>query len=217
LNKYLTEVDCTRKCLWEITKLIQFYNRLGACILPNKPNDLKINSQVLKHKKKKYLSNMVKDGVKKLEKVDLRIKKSGLEVHDHKSLKEINKIGDIIVERGKIGKSMWKVRHFDNVNTLKENYNVNGSWTVSKETKIDGTNTVCINDDKPSTLVPPGFNVEVLVFQEKIPTKVQNKVSLTPNFKCLTYNSSLKERNSNKRKSKSKITKMNDGPKKKIY
>eukprot|EP00102_Acyrthosiphon_pisum_P013595 XP_008183233.1 PREDICTED: uncharacterized protein LOC100574151 [Acyrthosiphon pisum] len=202
LNKYLTEVDCTRKCLWEITKLIQFYNRLGDCILPNRPTDLKLNSQVLKHKQKKYLSKMVKDGVKRLEMVDSRIKNSGLEVNDHKSLKELNKMGEIVVERGKMGKSMWKVRHFDNFNTLKENFNLNGSWTISKETISDGTNTVCINDDKPQILVPPGFNVEVSIFRQKIPTKVQNKVSLTPNFKCLTFNSSLKESNSNKHKSR---------------
>ncbi|CAI6357095.1 unnamed protein product [Macrosiphum euphorbiae] len=213
LNKYLTEVDCTRKCLWEITKLTQFYNRLGDCILPNRPNDLKLNTQVLKQKKKKYSSKMVKDGVKRLEMVDSKIKKSGLEVLDHKSLKELNKMGDIVVDRGKIGKSMWKVRHFDNVNTLKENFNLNGSWTVS--TIINGINTLRINNDKPPILVPPAFKVEASVFQEKTPKKIQKKVSLTPNFKYLTFNPSLKEINSNKCKSRSKITKINDRSKNK--
>ncbi|XP_022169604.1 ribosomal RNA processing protein 1 homolog [Myzus persicae] len=216
LNKYVTEVDCTRKCLLEITKLIKWYNRLGDGILPYKPKDLKLNSQVLKRKKKKYLSKMVKEGVKKLEMVDSKIKKSGREVSDHKSLKELNKMGEIVVERGKIGKSVWKVRKFDNVNALKENFNLNGSWTVSEETKVDDINTVCSNDDEPPLLVPAGFNVEVSETPEKTPTKVQKKVSLTPNFKSLTVDSSLKESNSNKRKSKSPISRMNDGSNKKI-
>ncbi|XP_015371299.1 PREDICTED: ribosomal RNA processing protein 1 homolog [Diuraphis noxia] len=215
LNKYVTEVDCTRKCLLEITKLVKWYNRLGDGILPYKPKDLKLNSQVLKRKKKKYLSKMVKEGVKKLEMVDSKIKKSGREVNDLKSLKELNKMGEIVVERGKIGKSMWKVRKFDNVNALKENFNLNGSWTVSDETKTDDSNTVSGNDDEPPLLVPAGFNVEVSETTEKTPTKVQKKVSLTPNFKSLTVDSSLKESNSNKRKSKSPISKINDGSSKK--
>jgi len=216
LNKYVTEVDCTRKCLLEITKLIKWYNRLGDGILPYKPKDLKLNSQVLKRKKKKYLSKMVKEGVKKLEMVDSKIKKSGREVSDHKSLKELNKMGEIVVERGKIGKSVWKVRKFDNVNTLKENFNLNGSWTVSEETKVDNNNTVGGNDDEPPLLVPAGFNVEVSETQDKTPTKVQKKVSLTPNFKSLTVDSSLNESNSKKRKSKSPISKTNDGSSNKI-
>jgi len=216
LNKYVTEVDCTRKCLLEITKLIKWYNRLGDGILPYKPKDLKLNSQVLKRKKKKYLSKMVKEGVKKLEMVDSKIKKSGREVSDHKSLKELNKMGEIVVERGKIGKSTWKVRKFENVNALKENFNLNASWTVSEETKIDDTNTVCGTDNEPPLLVPAGFNVEVSETPEKTPTKVQKKASLTPNFKALTVDSSLKESNSNKRKSKSPISKINDGSNKKI-
>ncbi|XP_008185015.1 ribosomal RNA processing protein 1 homolog [Acyrthosiphon pisum] len=216
LNKYVTEVDCTRKCLLEITKLIKWYNRLGDGILPYKPKDLKLNSQVLKRKKKKYLSKMVKEGVKKLEMVDSKIKRSGCEISDHKSLKELNKMGEIVVERGKIGKSVWKVRKFENVNTLKENFNLNASWTVSEETKIDDTNTVSGTDDEPPLLVPAGFNVEVSEAPEKTPTKIQKKVSLTPNFKSLTVDSSLRESNSNKRKSKSPISKINDGSNKKI-
>lgn len=215
LNKYVTEVDCTRKCLLEITKLIKWYNRLGDGILPYKPKDLKLNSQVLKRKKKKYLSKMVKEGVKKLEMIDSKIKKSGREVNDLKSLKELNKMGEIVVERGKIGKSMWKVRKFDNVNALKENFNLNGSWTVSEETKTDDTNTVSGNDDEPPLLVPAGFNVEVTETTEKTPTQIQKKVSVTPNFKSLTVDSSLKENNSNKRKSKSPISKINDWSSKK--
>ncbi|XP_060866484.1 uncharacterized protein LOC132942180 [Metopolophium dirhodum] len=214
LNKYLTKVDCTRKCLWEITKLIQFYNRLGACFLTCRPKDLKTNSQVLKHKKKKYLSKMVKDGVKRLEMVDSRIKKSGLEVHDHKSFKELTKMGEI-VKVTQNGKPMWKVRKSNKINTLKKNFNLNGSWTVSKDTQIDGNNTVCMKDGEQPLIVPVGFNVEVLETSEKPLTKLQKKVSLNPNFKCLTFNSSLKESNSNKRKSKSQITQMNDGSKKK--
>jgi len=163
LNKYLTEVECTRKCLLEITKLIQFYSRLGNCTLPNKPKDLNLNSQVLKHKQKKYLSKMVKKGVKKLEMFDSKIKKSGRDVSDHKSLKELNKVGEIVMEHGKIGRSMWKVE------TL-----------------------------------------------EKTPMQVQKEVSLTQNFKSLTVDSSLKESNSNKRKSKSPILKINDESNKNI-
>ncbi|KAL4105169.1 hypothetical protein QTP88_020441 [Uroleucon formosanum] len=211
LNKYLTEVDCTRKCLLEITKLIQFYNRMGNYTLPNKPKDLNLNRQVLKHKQKKYLSQMVKKGVKKLEMVDSRIKKSSLEIYNHKSLKELNKMGEIVVERGKIGKFMWKVKNFDNGHTFKNNLNLNNSWTVSQ----GKPNTVCINDDKPQILVPPGFSVEVFESSEKTPTKVQNKVSITPNFKSLITGSSLKKSNSIKRKSKSKILKMNNGTNKK--
>jgi len=131
------------------------------------------------------------------------------------TLKELTKMGEI-VKGGKIGKSMWKVRHFDNVNTLKENFNLNASWTVSDETKIDDTNTVCGTDDEPPLLVPAGFNVEVSEAPEKTPTKIQKKVSLTPNFKSLTVDSSLKESNSNKRKSKSPISKINEGSNKKI-
>lgn len=163
LNKYVTEVDCTRKCLLEITKLIKWYNRLGDGILPYKPKDLKLNSHVLKRKKKKYLSKMVKEGVKKLEMLDSKIKKSGRDVSDHKSLKELNKVGEIVMEYGKIGRSMWKVE------TL-----------------------------------------------EKTPIIVQKEVSLTPNFKSLTVDSSLRESNSNKRKSKSPISKINDKSNKKI-
>jgi len=214
LNKYVNDIDCTRKCLLEITKLVKWYDRLGGGLLPYKPKDLKLNSQVLKRKKKKYLSKLVKEGVKKLEMVDSKIKKSSREVNDHKSLKELNKMGEIVVEHGKIGKSTWKVRKFDNVNTLKENFNLNGSWTVSEETKNDDTKTVPVTDDEPPLLVPAGFNVEVSETLET-PTKVQKKVSLTPNLKSLTVDSSLKESNSNKRKSKSPISKNNDDSNKK--
>ncbi|CAI6351971.1 unnamed protein product [Macrosiphum euphorbiae] len=166
LNKYVTEVDCTRKCLLEINKLI-------------------------------------KVAVKLL-------------VSDHKSLDELNKMGEIAVERGKIGKSVWKVIKFENSNTLKENFNLNVSSTVSEETKIDDTNTVCGTDDEPPLLVPDGFNVEVSATPEKTPTKIQKNVSLTQNFKPLTVYSSLKESNSNKRKSKSPISKNNEGSNKKF-
>ncbi|XP_025203155.1 ribosomal RNA processing protein 1 homolog [Melanaphis sacchari] len=210
LNKYVTDIDCTKKCLIEITKLVKWYDRLGGGLLPYKPKDLKLNSQVLKRKKKKYLSKLVKEGIKKLEMVDSKIKKSSREVNDHKSLKELNKMGEIVVEHGKIGKSTWKVRKFDNVNTLKENFNLNGSWTVSDETKNDDTKTVPVTDDEPPLLVPAGFNVEVSETQEKTPTKVQKKVSLTPDLKSLTVDSSSKTSNSNKRKSKSPISKISN-------
>lgn len=163
LNKYVTEVDCTRKCLVEITKLIKWYNRLGDGILPYKPKDLKLKSRVLKRKKKSNLSKMVKEGVKKLEMVDSKIKKSSREVTDRKSLKELDKMGEIIVEHGKIGKSIWKVRKFDECSAFKENFNLNGSWTVSEDNVIEDTNkTVCVADDEePPMLLPAGFSVEM--------------------------------------------------------
>lgn len=215
LNKYVSDIDCTRKCLLEITKLVKWYDRLGGGLLPYKPKDLKLNSQVLKRKKKKHLSKLVKEGIKKLEMIDSKIKKSSREVNDHKSLKELNKMGEIVVEHGKIGKSTWKVRKFDNVNTLKENFNLNGSWTVSEETKNNDTKTMPVTDDEPPLLVPAGFNVEDSETLEKTPSKVQKKLSLTPNLKSLTVDSSLKESNSNKRKSKSPISKINDESNKK--
>lgn len=215
LNKYVTDIDCTRKCLLEITKLVKWYDRLGGGLLPYKPKDLKLNSQVLKRKKKKHLSKLVKEGIKKLEMIDSKIKKSSREVNDHKSLKELNKMGEIVVEHGKIGKSTWKVRKFDNINILKENFNLNGSWTVSDETKNDDTKTMPVTDDEPPLLVPAGFNVEDSETLEKTPSKVQKKLSLTPNLKSLTVDSSLKESNSNKRKSKSPISKINDESNKK--
>lgn len=162
LNKYVTEVDCSRKCLIEITKLIKWYNRLGEGILPYKPKDLKLNSQVLKRKKKKHLSKMVKEGVKRLEMVDSKIKKNSREVNDHKSLKELDKMGEIIVEHGKIGKSVWKVRKFDASSALKENISLNGSWTVSEEVKNDNTSeeTACVKSDgKPPLLIPAQSSV----------------------------------------------------------
>lgn len=207
LNKYVTEVDCTRKCLVEITKLIKWYNRLGAGILPYKPKDLKLNSQVLKRKKKKHLSKMVKEGVKKLEMVDSKIKKSGREVIENcKSLKELDKMGEIIVEHGKIGKSVWKVRKFDENSALKENFSLNESWTVSDEIKNDDTNkTVSITDDEPPLLVPIGFNVEVSEISDKTPMQPQQNISI-PSLKSLINTLSPKESNSDKRKSpKSKI------------
>lgn len=201
LNKYITEVDCTRKCLIEINKLLKWYNRLGDGILPYKPKDLKLNSQVLKRKKKKHLSKMVKEGVKKLEMVDSKIKKSSREVIDnHKSLNELNKLGELIVQHGKIGKSVWKVRKFEESNALKENFSLNGSWTVSEETKNNEENkSSIVNDDEVPLLVPIGFNVEVSETSDKTPTKIQN--SSTPSLKDLKTDSSKKECNSNKRKS----------------
>lgn len=213
LNKYVTEVDCTRKCLMELNKLLKWYNRLGDGILPYKPKDLKLNSQVLKRKKKKHLSKMVKEGVKKLEMVDSKIKKSGREVIDnHKSLKELNKLGELIVEHGKIGKSVWKVRKFEESNALKENFSLNGSWTVSEETKNNEENKCLdVNNDEVPLLVPIGFNVEASETSDITPTKIQNNTS-TPSLKALTTDSSKKESNSNKRKSpKSKFA---DGPNK---
>lgn len=202
LNKYVSEVDCSRKCLVEITKLIKWYNRLGEGILPYKPKDLKLNSQVLKRNKKKHLSKMVKEGVKKLEMVDSKIKKSSREVNDHKSLKELEKMGEIIVEHGKIGKSVWKVRKFDEYSALKENVSLNGSWTVSDEAKNnDATelpNSVSADTEIP-LLIPAGFSVEVS--PEKTPSKIS-----TPSLKMLTVNESQKESSSKKRKSpKSKV------------
>lgn len=197
LNKYVTEVDCSRKCLVEITKLIKWYNRLGDGILPYKPKELKLNSEVLKRKKKKYLSKMVKEGVKKLEMVDSKIKKSGREVIDnHKSLKKLENMGEIIVEHGKVGKSIWKVRKFDESSALKENLNLNGSWTVSDETK---NNTVTVTDDEPPLLVPAGFNVEVADTSEKIPSQIE-KTSFS-SLKSLIGDVSPKESNLNKSRS----------------
>lgn len=194
LNKYVTEVDCSRKCLVEITKLIKWYNRLGEGVLPYKPKQLKLNSDVLKRKKKKYLSKLVKEGVKKLEMVDSKIKKSGREVIDnHKSLKKLENMGEIIVEHGKVGKSVWKVRKFDEGSVLKENLNLNGSWTVSDETK---NNTVTVTDDKPPLLVPVGFNVEVADASEKISSPIEKPSSTS--LKSLMGNASPKESNLNK-------------------
>lgn len=213
LNKYITEVDCTRKCLMEINKLLKWYNRLGDGILPYKPKDLKLNSQVLKRKKKKHLSKMVKEGVKKLEMVDSKIKKSSREVIDsHKSLKELNKLGEIIVDHGKIGKSVWKVRKFEESNALKENFSLNESWTVSEDVKNNEENkSLCVNDDEVPLLVPIGFNVEVAETSDKTPSKVQNNTS-TPSLNALKTDSSKKESNSNKRKSPKSI--LADGPNK---
>lgn len=202
LNKYVTEVDCTRKCLIEITKLIKWYNRLGEGMLPYKPKDLKLNSQVLKRKKNKNLSKMIKDGVKKLEMVDSKLKKSSREViEDYKSLKELDKMGEIIVEHGKIGKSIWKVRKFDESSVLKENFSLNESWTVSDEVKNDNTNqNACIIDNEPPLLVPIGFNVEVSETSDQTPMELQQNISI-PSLKSLINTLSPKESNTNKRKS----------------
>lgn len=203
LKKYVTEVDCSKKCLIEITKLIKWYNRLGNGLLPYKPKDLKLNSQVLKRKKKKYLSKMVKEGVKRLEMVDSKIKKSSREVNNYKSLKELEKMGEVIVEHGKIGKSVWKVRKFDDYSLLKENSALNGSWTVSEEANTNDTSKEFVSvtvEDKPPLLVPIGFSVEVS--PEKM--SIENT---TPSLKSLTSNSSSMKSSSTKRKSpKSKIT-----------
>jgi len=191
LNKYVTEVNCTRKCLIEITKLMKWYNRLGDGILPYKPKDLKLNSQVLKRKKKKHLSKMVKEGVKKLEMVDSKIKKSSRVVIDnHKSLKKLDNMGEIIVEHGKIGKSVWKVRKFDENNAMKENCSLNGSWTVTEELKNDDiSNKTEYDNDKPPLLVPAGF---IVASPEQIST---------PSLKSLKDNQSSKISSSKKRKS----------------
>lgn len=202
LNKYVTEVDCTRKCLIEITKLIKWYNRLGEGMLPYKPKDLKLNSQVLKRKKNKNLSKMIKDGVKKLEMIDSKLKKSSREViEDYKSLKELDKMGEIIVEHGKIGKSIWKVRKVDESSALKENFSLNESWTVSDEVKNDNTNqNACIIDNEPPLLVPIGFNVEVSETSDQTPMELQQNISI-PSLKSLINTSSPKESNTNKHKS----------------
>lgn len=204
LNKYVTDVDCTKKCLIEITKLLKWYNRLGEGVLPYKPKDLKLNSQVLKRKKKKHLSKMVKEGVKKLQIVDSKIKKSGRGIiDDHKSLKELDKMGEIIVEHGKIGKSVWKVRKFEESNLLKENFSLNGSWTVNEEIiNDDAKKSVCVaDDDEPPLLVPAGFSV-----LSDNSNEVQNSEKIsTPSLKSLT-DRSPKNNSSNKRKSpKSKM------------
>lgn len=193
LNKYVTEVDCTRRCLVEITKLLKWYNRLGVGILPYKPKDLKLNSR----KKKKTLSKMVNEGVKKLEMVDSKIKKSSRQViENRKSLRKLEKMGEVIVEHGKIGKSIWKVRKFEQCNSIKDNFNLNESWTVSDENKSNGIDkSLYVTEDEPPLLVPIGFNVDI---SEKTP--IQRKVS-TPNLKSLTDSSSKKESNSKKRKS----------------
>lgn len=203
LNKYVTDVDCTKKCLIEITKLLKWYNRLGEGVLPYKPKDLKLNSQVLKRKKKKNLSKLVKEGVKKLQMVDSQIKKSGRGIiDDHKSLKELDKMGEIIVEHGKIGKSVWKVRKFEESNPLKENFSLNGSWTVNEEIINNGANkSVCVTDDEPPLLVPAGFNV---LSENSDEAQNVEKIS-TPSLKSLTERSP-KNNSSNKRKSpKSKV------------
>ncbi|KAL5237853.1 hypothetical protein ACI65C_005263 [Semiaphis heraclei] len=203
LNKYVTEVEFTKRCLLVIIKLIKCYNRLGDGTLPYKREDWTLFNRVLKQKKKKTLSKMVKDRVKKFETVDSKITKSGRKINVHKSL---NNKGEIIVERRKIGTFLWKVR----------NFNCNRSWTVSEETKNNDTNAKWINDDESPTLVPVGFKVEVLEPPKKTPKKVQKKVS-TPNFKFLTVDSSLKEINYKKRNSKSPISmfKINTGLNKK--
>lgn len=191
LKKYVTEVDCSRKCLIEITKLMKWYNRLGEGILPYKPKDLKLNSQVLKRKKRKHLSKMVKEGVKRLEMVDSKIKKNSREVNDHKSLKELDKMGEIIVDHGKIGKSVWKVRKFDESSALKENIRLNDSWTVSEEAKNDDASeeTTCVkSDDEPPLLVPAQSSV--------------SSENSTPSLKSLTSsNLSSKKSSSTKKKS----------------
>lgn len=203
LKKYVNEVDCSKKCLIEITKLIKWYNRLGDGVLPYKPKDLKLNSQVLKRKKKKYLSKMVKEGVKRLEMVDSKIKKGSRQVSDYKSLKELEKMGEVIVEHGKIGKSVWKVRKFDDYSLLKENSALNGSWTVSEESNTNNTPKEIVSvaaEDTPPLLVPIGFSVEVS--PEK--TSIENT---TPSLKSLMSNPSSMKSSSTKRKSpKSKIT-----------
>lgn len=193
LNKYVTEVDCTRRCLVEITKLVKWYNLLGVGTLPYKPKDLKLNSR----KKKKTLSKMVKEGVKKLEMVDSKIKKSSQQVIDSsKGLRELEKLGEVIVEHGKIGKSIWKVRKFEQSNLLKDNFSVNESWTVLDDNKNNGVEkSLSVTDNEPPLLVPSGFNVDV---SDKTPIK--QKVS-TPSIKSLTDSSSKKESNSKKRKS----------------
>lgn len=200
LNKYVTEVDCTRKCLIELTKLIKWYNRLGEGILPYKPKDLKLNSQVLKKKKKKQLSKMIKEGVKKLEIVDSKIKKNSRDIiEDCKSLKKLDKMGEIIVEHGKIGKSIWKVRKFDKSNVLKENFNLNESWTVSDETKhVDDENkTVCETvDNEPPILVPAGFSVEVIKTSEQTPSQIE--VQTLTSLKSLMNDHSPNNNKSNK-------------------
>lgn len=216
LNKYVTKVDCTKKCLIELTKLLRYYNRLGVGILPYKPKDLKLKSQVLKKRKNKDLAKMVKEGVKKLEIIDSKIKKNSREVIDnYKSLKKLENLGEIIVEHGKLGKSIWKVRKFDKCDALKENFSLNGSWTVSDEIKNDedinktvsvtdiANKTLCVTDDEPPLLVPVGFNVEVSETSNDTPnTQVK---SSTPSLKSLT-NQSPKDSDSKQRKSpKSKI------------
>lgn len=203
LNKYVTEVEYTKKCLLVITKLINHYNRLGDDILLYKQKNWKLNSQVLKEKNKNHLSKMVKEEVKKLGTVDSKIKKNGRKVNVHKSLKKSNNMSEIIVERGK---SLWKVEKFDDVNILKDSLNLNRSWTVSEETKNNGTNAKWINYDESPILVPVGFKVEVLEPPKKTPTKIQK------------INSSFKEIDSKERKSmKSPISifKINDGSNKK--
>lgn len=45
LNKYVNDIDCTRKCLLEITKLVKWYDRLGGGLLPYKPKDLKLKDR----------------------------------------------------------------------------------------------------------------------------------------------------------------------------
>lgn len=207
LNKYVTEVDCTRKCLVEITKLLKWYNRLSEGILPYKPKELKLNSQVLKRKKKKHLSKMIKEGIKKLEMIDSKIKKNSREViGDHKSLKKLDKMGEIIVKHGKVGKSIWEVRKFDEHNALKENeFNLNASWTVSEETNnVDnGNKTVCETIDKEAPLlVPAEFTVEDLKNSEIILSNILVQTS-SPSLKSLIDNHSPKDNNLNKRESKS--------------
>ncbi|XP_050534990.1 ribosomal RNA processing protein 1 homolog [Daktulosphaira vitifoliae] len=179
LHKYINEIDCTRKSLVELTKLLKWFNRLKEGVLPFKPKDLKLNSQVLKRKKKRHLSKLVKDGVKRLEMVDQKIKKSSRDVLNNcKSLKELDMLGEVIVEHGKIGKSVWKVRKFVE-NNAKENISLNGSWTVSEEEKNVPDESCAIEEEFP-ILVPAGFNVETSV--NNLPNKyvVQEKKQISP-------------------------------------
>lgn len=70
--------------------------------------------------------------------MNLRFKKKSREVIDnYTNLKKLENMGEIIVQHGKIGKSIWQVRKFDEC-ALKENVSFNGTWTVSDETKNYG-------------------------------------------------------------------------------
>lgn len=56
----LLKLTVQKKCLIESKILLKYYNHLGEGILPYKPKELKLNSQVLKKKNKNNLSKLVK-------------------------------------------------------------------------------------------------------------------------------------------------------------
>lgn len=80
--------------------------------------------------------------------MDSKLKNKNREVIDnYKSIKKLEKMGKIIiVQHGKIGKSIWKVGKIDECDALKESFCLNGSWTVSDVTKDVGVANITRSD-----------------------------------------------------------------------